>query len=65
MTDAEIIAEADAKKIHRDYDPKPMPDRCCDWAAVEDNYDEGSPIGYGATEVEAIKDLFSQLEELG
>jgi hypothetical protein len=44
-------------KIVTRYDPKPIPDRRFDWTAVTDNYDLGSPIGYGRTEAEAIADL--------
>jgi hypothetical protein len=45
----------------------PIPDRRFDWCAVDDDtYDgEGSPIGYGATEAEAIRDLKMQLAECG
>lgn len=61
-------------KIITDYDPKPVPFRNCDWSAVTDNYDaswEGEedgwvsnePIGYGATEEQAIANLREQLEE--
>ncbi len=35
----------------------PIPLRKYDWEAYYDNYDEGDPIGYGATEQEAINDL--------
>ncbi|SRR6267143_450080 len=44
-------------KIITRYDPKPIPNRQFDWTAVTDNYDLGSPIGYGRTEAEAIADL--------
>jgi hypothetical protein len=59
-------------KITTDYWPKPIPQRDFDWSAIdEDTYDadwEGeergfvskSPIGYGATEEEAIADLIGQ-----
>lgn len=45
----------------------PIPDRRFDWSAVHDEeYDgEGSPIGYGRTEKEAIDDLMEQLDEPG
>lgn len=51
-------------KIVTDYDPKPIPLRQFDWSAVDDDtYDDvGGPIGYGATEQEAIDDLINQLE---
>jgi hypothetical protein len=56
------------------HDPKPIPSRAWDWSAVTDNYDaswEGEesgwvsnePIGYGASEAAAVKDLTDQLEE--
>lgn len=32
------------------------------WVATEDNYDEGSPAGTGATEQEAIDDLLAEIE---
>ena len=32
------------------------------WQAVEEGYDEGDPVGYGATEAAAINDLLDQLE---
>jgi len=61
-------------KIRTSYDPKPIPFRGADWTAVTDDYDaswEGEedgwvsnhPIGYGATEAEAIADLMEQIEE--
>lgn len=51
-------------KIRTTYWPKPIPIRDFDWAAVDDEtYDgSGSPIGYGATEEDAISDLNIQLE---
>jgi hypothetical protein len=45
------------------YDPKPVPDPRWDWCAWQpENYDLGSPTGYGATEAEAIADLKEQIE---
>ena len=32
------------------------------WVATFDNYDLGSPIGYGATEKQAIDDLLIEAE---
>jgi hypothetical protein len=48
------------------YWAKPIPDRSYDWSAIDDDtYDgEGCPIGWGATEAEAIADLREQLEQL-
>lgn len=50
--------------IKTSYAITPIPLRCCDWSAIDDDtYDgEGSPIGYGATEQEAIDDLLYQTE---
>ena len=42
------------------YINPPIPSRNFDWEAVGDNYDEGDPIGYGATEQEAIDNLEEQ-----
>lgn len=44
----------------------PIPDRSCDWSAVDDETYEGSeesncPIGRGATERDAINDLVQQM----
>jgi hypothetical protein len=54
-------------KIVTDYWPKPIPMRQFDWSAVTDHYDGAEdshcPIGYGATEAEAIADLNEQIEE--
>ena len=41
----------------------PIPLRQFDWCAVTEDYDLGSPCGYGRTEVEAIADLMEQLDE--
>jgi len=40
----------------------PIPVRCCDWTATYADYDLGDPIGYGATEEEAINDLIVEAE---
>jgi hypothetical protein len=53
-------AEAQAKqenKIITSYVCPPIPVRCMDWQATYEGYDEGDPIGNGATEQEAIDDL--------
>lgn len=42
----------------------PIPIRQFDWSATLDGYDEGDPIGWGATEAEAIADLREQLAEM-
>lgn len=49
-------------KIVTRYDPPPIPVRQMDWTAVSSDYDQGDPIGYGATEAEAIADLQERLE---
>lgn len=46
------------------YDPPPIPLRVFDWCAVDENYDEGSPAGYGQTKYDAVRDLLDQLEEI-
>jgi hypothetical protein len=53
-------------KIVTKYAPPPIGSRAFDWSALDDDtYDgEGSPVGFGATEEEAIADLKGQLEEL-
>jgi hypothetical protein len=48
--------------IRTTYWAKPIPLRQFDWEAVTDNYEPGAPIGYGATEQEAIDDLLDQIE---
>lgn len=59
-------------KIVTSYDYPPIPDRSCDWSAIdEDTYDgapdthPACPIGRGATEAEAIADLLALMEERG
>lgn len=48
-------------KIKTHFNYPPILDRRFDWIAVDDDtYDYDSPIGYGATEQEAIDD---QLED--
>jgi len=52
-------------KISTDYWAKPTPERRFDWCAVDDEtYDgEGCPIGWGASEAEAIADLKEQVAD--
>jgi hypothetical protein len=50
-----------APRTHHEYPPIPI--RSFDWSAVLDDYEPGCPIGYGATEQEAIADLMEQLDE--
>ena len=51
-------------RIITKFDPPPIGTRQFDWTALTEDYDLGSPIGYGRTEEEAIADLKEQLEEL-
>ena len=57
-----MLKAEDAEIITR-YDPKPSHIRLCDWSAVTELYEGGDPIGYGATEQEAIDDLHNMLGE--
>lgn len=38
----------------------PIPIRHFDWSATFDGYDEGDPVGYGATKEAAVSDLLEQ-----
>lgn len=49
-------------KIITNHIYPPIPIRQFDWSAVDDNYEPGCPIGYGATEQEAIDDLKQIIE---
>lgn len=57
--------------IQTTYDAKPIPVRCFDWSAVDDDTYDGAEdsgrlaraIGFGATEAEAIADLLEKIEE--
>jgi hypothetical protein len=55
--------EAREMRIVTNYWMKPIPLQQFDWSAVTDNYEPGEPIGYGATEAEAIKDLQEQCDD--
>lgn len=55
-------------KVRADYVFPPISDRSMDWAAIDDNSYDGAedshcPVGRGATELEAIEDLLTQIEE--
>jgi hypothetical protein len=58
------------RKIVTQHVYPPIPDRRFDWSAVLDDYDGGfsdgssDPVGRGATEQEAIRDLMEQIEEM-
>lgn len=49
-------------RIRTEYVCPPIGARCFDYSAVEDGYEPGDPIGYGATEADAIADLMEQVE---
>ena len=50
-------------KIITNFEYPPIPLRCCDWSAVREGYEQGDPIGVGATELEAIQDLiYTEIE---
>jgi hypothetical protein len=58
-----MIDDPTTIKIRTENVCPPIPDRRFDWSAVDgENYDLGSPIGWGATESEAIADLLEQME---
>lgn len=59
MTDRNINGIA----IRTEYWRKPIPTTRCDWIATEQEYDLGSPSGYGPTEADAITELLNQVAE--
>ena len=70
-TEADVLRERmerDHGKIVTTFVYPPIPYRGCDWQAMRDG-DEPSeegpspPVGRGATEVEALRDLAEQLED--
>jgi hypothetical protein len=56
-------------KIITEFWRKPVPARNCDWSATDDDYDGAPdthppcPVGWGATEAEAIDDLREQMSD--
>jgi hypothetical protein len=64
LTLASNICRPREEKIVTRHDPKPIPTNRFDWSAIDDNtYDgPGCPVGYGATEAEAIADLLDQID---
>jgi hypothetical protein len=53
-------------KIVTEHVFPPIPDRSCDWSAIDDDTYDGTedsrcPIGRGATEAAAIADLMEQV----
>jgi hypothetical protein len=62
----ELAAAHDGVKIYTSNVFPPIPARQFDWAAWDDNLGaDGSPIGRGSTEQQAINDLTEQLAENG
>ena len=52
-------------KILVRYDPPPIPGNNHDFCAIDDvTHDEGSPVGYGATPYDAVRDLMDHMETL-
>ena len=48
-------------KVRTSFIYPPIPIRRFDWCAVDDEtYEGGCPIGFGATETEAVADLLEQ-----
>jgi len=51
-------------KIKTSFDYPPIPIRCFDWSAIDDEtYEPGEPMGRGATESDAVTDLLEQIAE--
>jgi hypothetical protein len=51
-------------RVKTHYQLTPLPYRGFDWSAYDDETYEGNgPVGYGATEEQAIADLMDQLED--
>jgi hypothetical protein len=50
-------------KIITAYVNPPIPTRSYDWVAYQNGTEEEGPFGYGATELDAIENLKSILEE--
>ena len=59
---AELQAMRRADKLRSEYSPGPWPPTR-DWSAVTDDYEPGHPIGWGASEPEAIADLCEQIAD--
>lgn len=53
------------RKIITERVNPPIPTTAYDWSATLDDYEPGHPIGWGATEAGAIRDLEAQIEEDG
>lgn len=48
-------------KIITTHNHPPIPQRCFDWSARYENYEEG-PYGWGDSEAEAVRDLTENCE---
>jgi hypothetical protein len=50
--------------IKTNYDPKPIPIRSFDWSAWDDTTDddENRLVGWGADEIDAVRDLLEEIE---
>lgn len=56
------LANGRVLSIRTEYVHPPIPDRRCDWQAVDDRtYEGGDLIGWGETEQQAIADLVEQI----
>jgi hypothetical protein len=53
---------AEQIRVRCDYWPKPVPSPRYDWVAFEDGQEEACIYGYGATQLDAIADLFREIE---
>lgn len=51
-------------KIITTHEYPPVSNRKYDWVANRQEWDEGDPIGTGATELDAINDLVNQEKEI-
>lgn len=49
--------------VRTEYWRKPGPTNKFDWSAVRDSYEPPMPVGYGATEQEAVADLLMLEDE--
>jgi hypothetical protein len=48
------------RDINLRFEHPPIPERHSDWSATRSGYDEGDPIGRGATPITALADLLEQ-----
>ena len=51
------------RRIETHFEMPPIPDRSHDWSACREGYEPGDPLGYGATEREAINNLLDEEDE--